>query len=391
MDKAQYSTLLEALKDVPDPRRARGQRYSWVLLLTLISGALASGQRTAHAMADWVRLHTVELREALHVSRERLASEATLRRALRVIDLTVLEQRLSQFSASLAAKTPTTGTIQTMTGETLQGQAVDGKALRGARAYGTAPHLVSLVRHGSGIVLAETAVAEKSNEITAVPRLLAGRELSGTVTTMDAMHTQTTAARQVLDQGGHYVMVVKQNQPELYRAIQLLFEQPPWLEQERAAEYQVKRFPDKGHGRQEVRTLECSPTLSEYLDWPGVGLVFRRQCERRILKTGQVSHETTYGVTSLRADQVGPVQLETLCRGHWTIENRVHHVRDVTMGEDANQTHVGHAPHALAALRNAILSLFRRHGWTNIAAAFRHYGASVSQALELIGARPARL
>jgi len=79
-------------------------------------------------------------------------------------------------------------------GETLQGQAVDGKALRGARAYGAALHLVSLVQHASGLVLAETAVAEKSNEITAVPRLLAGRDLAGTVTTMDALHTQTTTA-----------------------------------------------------------------------------------------------------------------------------------------------------------------------------------------------------
>jgi predicted transposase YbfD/YdcC len=391
MDKAQYSTLLEALKDVPDPRQARGQRYAWLLLLTLISGALVSGQRTAHAMADWVRLHTVELRAALQVSRERLASEATLRRALRAIDLIQLEERLAHFAESLAMETPTAGTIQTTQGETLQGQAVDGKALRGARAYGTAPHLVSLVRQGSGVVLAETAVAEKSNEITAVPRLLAGRDLSGTVTTMDAMHTQRTTAQQILDQGGHYLMVVKANQPDLYQAIQLLFDQPPWLEQERPAEYQVKRFPDKGHGRHEVRTMECSPALCEYLDWPGVGLVFRRHCERLILKTGQVSHETTYGITSLRTEQAGPVQLETLCRGHWTIENRVHYVRDVTIGEDANQTHVGHAPHALAALRNAILNLFRRHNWTNIAAAFRHYGASVSSALELIGVQPARL
>jgi hypothetical protein len=145
-------------------------------------------------MADWVRLHTAELREALHISRERLASEATLRRALRVIDLSQLEHRLAQFSVRLAVETPSAGTIQTLAGETLQGQAVDGKALRGARAHGAAPHLVSLVRHGSGVVLAETAVAEKSNEITAVPRLLAGRDLSDTVTTMDAMHTQTTTA-----------------------------------------------------------------------------------------------------------------------------------------------------------------------------------------------------
>ena len=86
MDKTQYSALREALKEIPDPRKARGQRSPWWLLLTLLGGTLASGQRTAHAMADWVRLHTVELIEALQVSQERLPSEATLRRALRAID-----------------------------------------------------------------------------------------------------------------------------------------------------------------------------------------------------------------------------------------------------------------------------------------------------------------
>ena len=247
MYKAEYSTLLAALQEVPDPRKGRGQRHSWVLLLSLIGGALASGQRTPHAMADWGRFHTVELREALqHVARESLASEATSRRALRAIDLTQLEERLAHLAVRLA-EMPSAGTIQTMRGETLQGQAVDGKALRGARAYGAAPHLVSLVQHGSGVVLEEMALAEKSNEITAVPRLLAGRELSGTVTTMDAMHTQHTTAQQILHQGGHYLMVVKENQPELYHTIRLLFDQPPWLEQERATEYQIRRFPDKGH------------------------------------------------------------------------------------------------------------------------------------------------
>ena len=109
---AHNSTLLDALKDAPDPCQARGQRYAWLLLLTRMGGAWARGQRTPHAMADWVRLHTVELREALHVARERLASEATVRRVLRAIDQTVLEQRLAQFAESLAAETPTAGTVQ---------------------------------------------------------------------------------------------------------------------------------------------------------------------------------------------------------------------------------------------------------------------------------------
>lgn len=97
----------------------------------------------------------------------------------------------------------------------------------------------------------------------------------------------------------------------------------------------------------------------------------RRQCERRIVKTGQVNRKIRYGITSLCPEQAGAEQLELLWRRHWTIEHRDHYVRDVTRGEDACQVPTGHAAHALAALRNAILSLLRWKGWTNIAAAIR--------------------
>jgi hypothetical protein len=86
-----------------------------------------------------------------------------------------------------------------------------------------------------------------------------------------------------------------------------------------------------------------------------------------------------------------PAVLEGVWRGHWTIENRVHYVHDVTMGEDAGQAHTGSTPQALAAVRNALLALLRSRGWTNIADALRHYAASLDAALELIGVRPARL
>ncbi len=104
---------------------------------------------------------------------------------------------------------------------------------------------------------------------------------------------------------------------------------------------------------------ESSLTLSDYLDWPGVGQVMRRRCKRVTVKT-KVTTETTYGITGLRPGEAGAAELETLWRGHWTIENRTHYVRDVTMGEDACQIHTGKAPHALAALRNGILGLLRR-------------------------------
>jgi predicted transposase YbfD/YdcC len=391
MSGEQYTTLLEALKDVPDPRKARGKRYTWTFLLALICGALACGQKTPHAIAHWIQLLADEILEYLRPPRDSMPSESTIRRTLRAIAVGVLEEQLARFAPSLAEESPATGTITTSTGETWQGQAVDGKELRGVRAHGQRVCLLSLVQHGSGITLAQRAVEKKSNDITAVPQLLEGRDLSGTVTTMDALLTQRSLAQQILDQGGHYLMIVKQNQPKLYEAIALLFERPPWLRREQDQAYRVHRTVDKGHGRLETRILETSNMLCDYLDWPGVGQVLRRRCQRVNLKTGEVSTQTTYGLTSLPWSQVDAAQIEALWRGHWTIENRVHYVRDVTMGEDACQMRTGHAPQVLAALRNIILSLFRWQGWTNIADALRYYAACFRRSLELIGASPGGL
>jgi predicted transposase YbfD/YdcC len=125
--------------------------------------------------------------------------------------------------------------------------------------------------------------------------------------------------------------------------------------------------------------------------WPAQGQVLRRTCRRLIRKTGEVSVEVHYGITSLTPQEASAAQLEALWRGHWTIENRVHFVRDVTLGEDACQVHVGPAPRVLAALRNTLLNLMRGCGWQNISDAVRHYAAHVSHAFGLISRPPPRL
>jgi predicted transposase YbfD/YdcC len=388
MDEHKCTTLIDAVKDVPDPRRARGKRYAWSFLLTLVAAGVASGQQTGHAIAHWVTLHAPELIAELRPPGGRVPSESTLRRVLRAVNIQALEERLGRYTEQLATETTEAEAMGTSLGEMWQGQALDGKELRGVLRHGQPLHLVSLVRHGDGMTLAQTAVDEKSNVITAAPKLLAGRALKGTVTTMDALLAQRDIAQQSLDHHGHYLMLVKANQPELYHAIALLFDQPPWLEQEKAEEYQVRRTYDQGHAPLETRLLESSTTLCDYVNWPGVGQVMRRRCQRVILKTGQRSPETTYGITSLSRPQASAAEIERLWRGHWTIENRVHRVRDVTMGEDACQIHTGNAPQALAALRNSISSLLRRNGWTNIADGLRYYGASAQRALQLIGVAP---
>jgi predicted transposase YbfD/YdcC len=393
MDQPKYTTLVAALMALLDPRKPRGKRYAWILLLTLIAIALTSGQRTVHAIADWIALHWEELQTELLPASAICPSESTFRRVLRLIDAPRLDELLSQVESNPLPPPPAaTGTLSSAAEDLpLRAQAVDGKALRGANAHGAQVHLVSLVRHADAITQGQTAVTEKSNEITAVPKLLSAHDLTGTVTTMDALLTQRALAQQILDQHGHYFMVVKANQPELFQAIQLLFTYPPWTNQERAGEYDKHITQNKGHGRLERRTLESSSALNDYLDWPGVGQVMRRTCRRINRKTGLISEEVTYGITSLTRRQADAKLLEAIWRGHWTIENRVHYVRDVTLGEDACQVRAGNAPRVLASLRNAILNLMRCSGWNNISDALRHYAAKITHALGLIGYQQARL
>jgi predicted transposase YbfD/YdcC len=388
MDAPQYRDLRAALAAVPDPRQRRGRRYAWPILLTLIAAALVSGQQSLRAMGQWVAEHGDDLGPLLGLPPGRVPSAATLRRTVRAVDLAALEAQLTAFVAALPTPPPPPAAERAVT-PPWTGQAIDGKAVRGANRHGAQVHLVSLVRHDDGRVLGQVAVADKSNEISAAPRLLARRDLRGTVTTMDALLTQHALATQIRAQGGHYLMVVKANQPALLAAITALFATPPLPDAADAPD--AVTTCDKGHGRLELRTLERSAALNAYLAWPEVGQVARRTCQRVDLKTGVIGEEISYGVTSLPPCAASAAQLEALWRGHWTIENRVHRVRDVTWGEDAGQVRSGHAPQALAALRNGLLSLLRALGWTQIADATRHYGAFAHRAIALLSSPPPRL
>lgn len=370
MDTFEYTTLAAALKAVPDPRKRRGQRYPWSLLLILIAAALASGEHHGRGIGQWVQEHATELARWLAWSGSRLPSEATLRRALRTVDLDALERHLARFVP--ATKASRSGRWQ--------GLALDGKALRGARTHGRPIHLLGLVNH-QGRVLGQLAVAEHTNEIPAAPVLLAGRDLRGTVTTLDAGLAQRGLATQIRRQGGQYLMVVKRNQPTLLQRSISVFQHPVWQAGKPAARPRVARTVDKGHGRLEIRTLEACDRLGKRLKWPGVRQVLRRTCRRVHLLTGQIEEQVHYAVTSVPPEAVSVAELERLWRGHWVIENQVHYVRDVTLGEDGGQAYQGSTPQALAALRNGVLNVLRSQGWTRIADALRHYGAAVERAL----------
>lgn len=383
MDEEQYRTLVAALAAVPDPRQRRGQRYPWTLLLTLIAAALASNQPHGRAIGQWVREHTEELRVRLGWRGCRLPSEATLRRALLALDVAALEWQVGRLAR---AQPPVT-----IAG--LRPQAVDGKVVRGAGAHGQRVWLVG-VADARGCMWAQTALAEGQREVRAARELLAGQDLTGQLVTGDAAFADPGLAHQVRDQGGDYFFVVKANQPELHWSVATEFAGPHWLVAERAQEYGRLTTTDAGHGRWETRTLEASTRLNRYLaaaGWPGVGRVLRRTYQRVELATGQTKQITLFAITSLEPQRVPLAAVATLWRGHWGIENRVHHVRDVSFHEDAGQAHSGVIARALAALRNGVITCLRAAGWTRIPDGLRHYAAHLDQALALIGAVSPRL
>jgi predicted transposase YbfD/YdcC len=381
----QYSTLLSALQHVPDPRKARGKRYSWTSLLSIIVAGLASNYQTARAIAQWAKLHARELHAALP-DLGRIPSASTLLRTLRQIDASLLEQHLAQFVASLPTSTPYAGCIISPQGEIIQGQAIDGKSVRTATAHGDRTHLVSLVQHGSGQTLAQTEVEGKRNEVAASQALLAARDLTGTVTTMDAGVTQRKVAQQIRGRGGHYLMMVKKNHPQMYAELALFFELPAILADDE--HYDRCRTLSKGHGRLETRTLECLSGSCTEWDWPDAAQLLRRTSMRLMHSKAKATLTVSYAITSLTVDEARAADLETLWRGHWTIENRKHYVRDVTLGEDRQPMHSGQAPQVLAAVRNTLIDMWRAAGWVNIADAVRDTAASVQRALTFIGVLP---
>lgn len=380
MDQPQCSLFFDFVKKVPDPRQTRGKRYPWEGVLAIIALGLAQGQKTIWGIARWAQLHSQEILGSLGIAMRGIPSAWTLYRAMRGVDILALEREGGAYGQEVEQEISSQEKIE---GDQprLRGQAVDGKELRGTGRYGTPVRLVSLVQHGTGTTLGQCRVPDKASELRALSALLEGRELRGTVTTMDALYTRRPVAQQILEHGGHYFMMVKGNQPELLEAIETLFKEPA---QPGEARWQDTQW-HKEHGRLEMRQVVASELLNDYLDWPAVGQVLQRTCVRITQKTQKKSQEVSYAVTSVTHEQATVAQMATLWREHWTIENKSHYVRDETLGEDRSQIHVGHAPQALAVLRNGLLIALRRQGWTSIADALRAHEAPTARAFALLG------
>ena len=193
----------------------------------------------------------------------------------------------------------------------------------------------------------------------------------------DALHTQRDFMQILNAQHAHTVLLVKENQPTLYTDLVTYFGDP-------AARYTQAETWDRHRGHMEVRRIKVSPEMTAYLSasWPHVAQV--AELTRIVTYKGQTRHEVVYLITSLSPAQADPLRLLALVRGHWSIENSLHYVRDVTFGEDHSRVRTGNAPQVMAALRNVTITLIHRAGFTQIAATRRHFAFHPRQALALV-------
>jgi predicted transposase YbfD/YdcC len=366
----QWAGLWEGLAD---PRKARGKRHGWPTILTLLTWGIGRGCTSVAAIGEMVQHQADDIRYALGLGEQRLPGTDTLRRALRMLEVESLEA----LSARLAQKP-----MPDCSGaEALRGQSVDGKAVRGAGRHGKPLCVVGRVEHETGRVLDQVEVDHKSNEITAVPVLLARSPDKNVVITMDALLTQREIANQILEADSHYLMMAKDNQPRLLTSIAAHF-----LDAAPTLAIQSHRTMEKGHGRIEFRVLEATAAPQAWVSWPGAQQVLRRTCTRTDQKSGKTTVCVSYGLTSLPPTTATPADLERLWRQHWTIENKTHYVRDVSMGEDACQVRAANAPRALTIFRNLVLNALRAGSWPSIPAAQRALAASVPFALSFLAA-----
>jgi len=376
--QVEVGSLYSVLLRVKDGRKARGQRYAAAVVLTLMLLAKLAGQKTESGIAEWGRLRGEWVREQLPMKDERLPCANTYQYVCDHVEVDELNQYLGEWFDALPSAAVRQGEAAVVH------LAVDGKSLRGTRRVTSAKaatQVVGLYNVSEAYMVRQTSMASKGKEREAAAALIAGLDLQDCVVSADALHTQPTWCRTILQQNGDYLVIAKRNQPELRQAIALLFSQPPrpFLFPEAAA-----HSVDKQHGRIEIRHLRSSAELGAYLapHWPGVTQVF--QVERTVTRHGKTTQEIAYGMTSLPPVRLPPDALLALVREHWHIENRSHWRRDVTLGEDACRVTLGKAPQVLATLNNTVLALVDRLRLPNLAAAMRRFDARPAEALALL-------
>lgn len=328
--------------DVIDPRQDNARHDLHELLLIALCTILTGGKDCSD-MALFGEVKEPFLRQFLRL-RHGIPSHDTFSRVFRLLDPVPFEACFTRFMQRFA--------------EGLQGVvAIDGKTLRRSfdRAAGKSPlHMLHAWSVDQRLLLGQLAVDGKSNEITAVPKLLELLSLKGSIVTADALNCQRAIAAKVVAQGGDYVLALKGNQGRLLDDVRTFLDDPA-----RAAET-VHTTVDGDHGRIETRTSLVSSDISwlqEQHAWPGLAAIGKVV---RTRQTGaKVSTDTAYYLLST---VLSAVRFGDVARAHWGVENGLHWVLDVTMSEDQARNRKDNGPQNIALLRRLALNLAKLEG-----------------------------
>jgi predicted transposase YbfD/YdcC len=331
---------------LPDPRRRRGRvRHPLINIVVLaLCGVIAGADtpeeiaRFAQARRDWFG-RLLDLRAGI-------PSHDTIGRVLAALDPQAFQRCLLAWVSALH--------------EVTQGQiiAIDGKAAREAMARATDQGPLCLVTAwatANHVVLGQVAAPAGSSELGGLPKLLELLELHGAIVTLDALGCQKAIARQIIDQGGDYVMSVKGNQEKLEEAVLAAFTEAF----EANDDLPTRTTREIGHGRREMRlctVIDVPDAFPEKDKWAGLkslAMVTREYVD----VNGVTHHGTRYYISSLPARRAKTIAQAV--RSHWSVENQVHWVMDVAFGEDASRARDQHLQANLGVLRRTALSMLK--------------------------------
>jgi len=341
------ASLLEHFASLEDPRVERNQRHALLDIVLLTVCAVVSGAHGWEAIEEFGRAKLDWLRKFAPFDNGVPSHDC----------IANVVSRLTPKGFGACFRSWTQAVTSATGGEVI---AVDGKSARGSRdrrRARSALHMISAWACSNRLVLGQEATEEKSNEITAIPKLLELLELKGCIVTIDAMGCQRAIAAQIIAQGGDYVLGLKGNQSALQESVEDFFEAAA-AGDFAAVAHDFHEEIDKDHGRLEVRRYWVSEDLRTLPDnplWAGlrsIGMV-ERHCT--IATTETV--ERRYFINSI------PAQAKSFAnavRGHWGVENRLHWRLDVVFNEDASRIRKGNAPAIMTAIRHLCMNLFEQ-------------------------------
>lgn len=321
------SLFTHHFKTLKDPRRTTRGNFQYPLeeILFLVISATISGMDGWHDITMFGKTKVEWLRKFFPFANG-VPSHDVLNRLFNALDPERFNVCFIKWSKSLSAKTR--GKVVALDGKTVRGPASDNLPSK--------LHIVSAFCAGNELSLGQVRVGDKSNEITAIPELLDLITVEGCTVTIDAMGCQTKIARKIIDKRADYILMVKENQPELLEQLEKLF---------RIGNIEdIHTWDDMGHGRIEQRTCGVITDL-RFLDgrerWKGLSTIARIESKRTDKKTGATSDQTRYYISSHKG---GAQMHNQSIRAHWAIENNLHWVLDVVMNEDGQRNYKGNAP-----------------------------------------------